>query len=274
VSVHGELAVALLLLLAAACQPDRCPEDGQPCGGDPSGSWNVVNACRDPVFSPPVQVTYLGQPVAMARQPNPMMSSSDWCSSIVLGSSSSVTAFTFPHDTLSVSGGTITYVSDSDDPEQRRGTYQAVIKTTGAGSVDLSPACLTRSGTSLTCDMVTAALVDFAAVSVADPRVPCTDSPSEPASCQFYYSYANISCAQSAGGGCRCTYSVSFAGALNGRWIRTSALLTHSDASKMLPSQADYCVDSASGSMAMWGHDRTSILNQTGIRTLELLRAP
>ena len=46
----------------------------------------------------------------MARQPNPVMASSDWCSSLFV--SSVTTAFTFPHDTLAISGGQITYGSD------------------------------------------------------------------------------------------------------------------------------------------------------------------
>src|SRR5207249_2445687 len=90
-------ALILLMMAAAACRPDEtCVRDGTPCGGDPTGSWFVVDACRDPVFAQPVQLTYQGQPVAMARQPNPVMTSSDWCSSIFVGGPMA-TAFTFPH---------------------------------------------------------------------------------------------------------------------------------------------------------------------------------
>jgi len=103
--------------------------------------------------------------------------------------------------------------------------------------------------------------------------VPCTDSPSEPASCQFFFSYHNISCAPVSGGACQCNYGVSFAGSSQGRWLRDGSILTHSDASKMLPTQADYCVQTAGSSMTLWGHDQTSILNQPGILTLNLQRA-
>jgi len=266
---HGWLAGgSIILLLGFGCQPEvSCAEDGKPCGGDPSGTWNVTNFCRDPVFAPPLQPTYLGQPVEMARQPSPTMASSDWCSSLFVGGSA-VTSFTFPHDTLTVSGGQLTYVSD--DSQQLQGTYDAVLDTSGAGNIDLSASCLTRSGATFTCDMVAAALVRFAALKPADPGVPCTDSPSEPSLCQFYYSYKDIQCVGTAASGCRCTYGVSFAGALHGRWTRAGSLITHSDTSKMLPSQADYCVNSAGGSMALWGRGRTSILNQTGVRTLKL----
>lgn len=272
--LHGWPAGAFVLLLGlTGCKPDGSCPDGSPCRGDPTGSWNVVNACRDPVYAAPLPVTYLGQPVGMARQPNPTMTSSDWCSSLIIGSTAAVTSFSFPHDTLAIAGGQLTYANDSDDPQQPRGTYQAVINTTGSGAIHLSPACLTRSGANLSCEMVAAALAEFAAIKPTNPGVPCSDSPGEPAYCQFYYSYQDISCAGLSGGGCRCTYGVSFAGTLNGRWSTAGGLLTHSDASKMLPSQADYCVDGQLGALTLWGHDRTSILNQAGIRTLELQRA-
>lgn len=272
-SVNRRLSGALLALLGpltvVGCQPaTTCPENGAPCGGDPTGAWTVVDACRDPVFAAPLQPTYQGQPVEMARQPNPVMTSSDWCSSLIVGPSG-VSSFTFPHDTLSPSGGQITYAAD--------GTYQATIDTTGPGAVDLSVACLTRAGSSTSCDTVAASLTAFAAVKPAQPGQPCTDSPSEPAGCQYYFSYENIACAPSgpsADAGCHCAYTVSFAGALAGRWSHTGSVLTHFDASKMLPSQADYCVDATNGRLSLWGHDQTSLFDQTGIRTLELQRMP
>src|SRR5450432_344707 len=269
------MAAVLLLAGGSGCQPETsCAENGSPCGGNPTGSWNVVGACRDPAFAPPVPVTYFQQPVQMARQPTPMTASSDWCSSLVLGNvmgATGVTSFTFPHDTLGVAGGQITYTSD--DPQQQQGAYQATINTVGAGGIELSPACLSRMGMSLSCEGVASALASFAGAQKGDPGVPCSDSPSEPAACQFFFSYQNISCAAVSSGGCRCRYGVSFAGSLKGRWRRAGGVLTHSDASRMLPSQADYCVN-GNNSLSLWGHDRTSILDQPGIRTLSLQRSP
>jgi hypothetical protein len=247
-----------------------CGEGGPACGGDPTGTWNVVGACRDPVFAPPYQSTYAGQPVAVAREPNPVMASSDWCASLVLGGSG-ITAFAFPHETLAVSP-TTQLVYTSDGPGQ--GTYQANIDTGGPGQIDLSTSCLTRLGASLGCGEFTTALTDFAAMRPGDPGVPCNDGLDQPARCQFYFSYSNIACAALAAGGCRCTYQISFASLMSGRWRSEGATLVHSNAAKMLPSEADYCVGRAGESLSLRGHDRTSLLNQTGIRTLELERAP
>lgn len=191
-----------------------------------------------------------------------------------------VTGFSFPHDTLAVvPGGQIKYTSD--DAQQQQGTFEAVIRTAGTGGIDLSSACLTRTGISLSCEMVATALTEFAAMAAmtsVNPGILCTDGPDQPATCQFFFSYQNISCVPISPGSpdnaCHCTYDVSFAGSLHGRWLRSGALLTHSDASRTLPSQADYCVDGSGGSLTLWGHDRTSIFGQTGVRTLQLSRAP
>ncbi len=210
----------------------------------------------------------------MARQPTPAVASSDWCSSLVLGNvggTIKATAFNFPHDTLGVAGGRMTYTSE--DSQKQSGTYEAAIDTVGRGGIDLSATCLTRMGMSVSCDVVAAALTSFAVSKLLNPGVPCSDSPNEPATCQFFFSYQDITCTAIPDGACRCSYGVSFAGTFNGRWTRAGTLLTHSDASRMLPSQADYCVQ-GSDSMTLWGHDRTSILNQAGIRTLKLQRSP
>lgn len=266
VSLRVSLAGAAILLIAFGCRPDTtCQMDGAPCGGDPTGTWTVIDACRDPFFARPLQTTYLGQPVEMARQPNPTVASSDWCSAIFFGGTTA-TAFTFPHDTLAVSGGQLTYASD--------GTFQAVIDTAGPGGIDLSLACLTRSGGSPSCDMVAAALADFAAVKPAQPGHPCSDSPGEPPDCRFYNSYQDIRCADLPAGGCRCTYSVSFTGTVNGRWSAGEHVLNHFEASKTLPSQADYCVDGSGTVMTLGGHNRTSLFEQDGIHTLALQRTP
>ena len=275
VKFREALAALSFVALVSGCQPETsCPGNGAPCGGNPSGTWKVVDACRDPAYASPLPVTYFPQPVQMARQPTPMMASSDWCSSLVLGDvmgTTKASSFNFPHDTLGVAGGQFTYTSE--DAQQQAGTYDAVINTVGRGGIDLSAMCLTRMGMSVSCDTVAAALTSFAAAKPGNPGVPCSDSPSEPAVCQFFFSYQDIKCAPIAAGACRCTYGVSFAGTFSGRWTRAGTIVTHSDASRMLPSQADYCVQ-GSDSMTLWGHDRTSILNQPGIRTLSLQRSP
>ena len=218
-SALGRVSLIALVGLAAGvalgglgCQNDTsCAEDGTPCGGDPTGSWTLTGACRDPAFAAPVQSTYLGQPVAQARQPVAPTTSSDWCSSVAVNAQG-LSAFVFPHDTLAVSGADsqITYAGD--------GTYQAVIHTAGQGEIDLSASCLQRFGVAVTCDALAAELSDYAARQRTMPSFTCTDSPDEPASCAYYYTYSGIQCADNGSQGCACRYGVNFAGTFTGKW--------------------------------------------------------
>jgi hypothetical protein len=257
---------AVFSLTASGCRADPgCADNAVPCGGNAAGTWTVVGACRDPVYAPPMQATYLGQPAQVARQPIPNPTSSDWCSSLTYGNGSSITGFVFHHDTLNVSSGRLVYNDD--------GSYQHVINTIGPGSIDLSHECLTRSGTAPTCEALATALTAFAGQMQAMPGMPCSDSPAEPASCQYYYSYRNIACSDDSQRGCRCTYTASFAGTYQGRWSAQGSILNHFDASSLLPTQADFCVDGSGGLMTLWGHDRTPILGEPGLLTLSLQRA-
>jgi hypothetical protein len=263
-------AVAITLVLSPAlfaCRAQlHCDESASPCGGTATGTWNVVGACRDPAYAPPFQATYQGQPAQVARQPIANPTTSDWCASIKYGTGNSITSFLFPHDTLNVLAGQLSYGVD--------GAYQIAINTTGPGSIDLSHDCLTRSGTRLTCTELTTALTDFAGQMRTLPARPCSDSPAEPADCAPYSSYQNIACGDDAQGGCLCTYAVSFAGTYQGRFVAQGSVLNHFDATSLLPSQADFCVDGSGGHMDLWGHNRTPILGIPGLLTLNLQKAP
>jgi hypothetical protein len=256
---------AILSLLGLGCQSETtCAAAGSPCGGGVTGSWTVSDACRDPAEMPPLQTTYQGQPAVVARQPPPQTASSDWCSSLVYGPP--VTGFAWPHDTLAVASGHLTYAAD--------GTYQAVIDTEGPGGIDLSAACLTRFGMAPTCDQVQAALVDFAAAAKGNkPSLHCTDSLSEPSNCDYYRSADSIACTNDGEGGCACTYHVAFAGTFSGTWTASGGVLTHFDATGLLPSQADYCVSGASGALTLWGHGGTSLFDEPGIGRLSFTPA-
>jgi hypothetical protein len=267
----GTISLLALVIagLGLGCQNDTgCVEDGTPCGGDPTGTWTLTGACRDPAFAAPVQTTYVGQPVAQARQSVAPTTSSDWCSAVAVNAQG-LTAFVFPHDTLSVSpaGSLVTYNAD--------GTYQAVVHTVGQGNIDLSASCIQRFGVAVTCDSLAAQLTDFAARQLSVPGFTCTDSPDEPAICDYYYTYSDIRCADNGNQGCACTYGVDFAGTFNGKWSRAgTTTLVHFDDKKMLPSQADYCVGGGGNALSLWGQDRTSLFDEPGLRTLNLQRMP
>ena len=247
------------LALLACTMDDPCAEpSAAACGGDPSGEWAVVSSCRDPAYANPEAVTYYGQTQNMARQPPPEPTSSDWCSYLLYDPVKGITQFTFPHDTLEVATGTVSYDGS--------GTYAALLSTTGGGTVDISASCLTRFGVVFQCgarDANTPADTRSVQEDLADYSV-TLGSPDQ-----------NIACADDGRDGCTCTYSIASepsGGGLSGRWSTQGALLTHFAGTKLIPSQADLCV--SGDKMTVWGHDRAAIWDQAGLRTITMMRKP
>ncbi len=238
------LALATLALLAATgCGArETCAIDGTSCGGSPVGDWMVVNGCRDPIYQPPLPLTLLDQPKGTAREMPPEPTSSDWCSYLTLGPTGRITQFQFPYDTLSIGGGVFNYKDD--------GSYSARVVSSGPGAVDLTASCMQAFAAAPTCQQLQTALVQFAAT---------------------LGTVRDISCGDAADFGCHCTYNLIFTASYNGSWSMSSpGVMNHFDANKLLPSQVDYCVAGNRSSMTLWGHNRTSILDVIGVRTLNL----
>lgn len=244
------------LALLACTMDDPCAEpEGAACGGDPTGDWAITGSCRDPAYANPEAVTYYDQTQNMARQPPPEPTSSDWCSYLLYDPVMGITRFTFPHDTQAIATGTVSYTGEG---------YAAKPTTIGGGSVDISGSCLTRFGVLFQCaarDTSTPADVRSVQDDLADYEVR-QGAPNQ-----------NLDCADDGSGGCLCTYSLTSeqtGGPLSGRWSIQGALLTHFGGNNLLPSQADLCVKG--DTLTLWGHDRTAIWDQPGLRTITLTR--
>jgi hypothetical protein len=251
------MSVALVLGVGCSVDDECAPADGA-CGGDPSGTWAIADACRDPTYQAPRPVTYFGQAETTARQPPPEATSSDWCSYLMYDPAMGITNFVFPYDTLQISSGRVGYDGG--------GGYAALLSTTGAGAVDISASCLTRFGAIPTC-------------ATADPSAPAaTRSLTDDLraySISLGSPFQDITCAGDGRDGCACTYTIAFepsGGALSGRWSTQGTVLTHFAGTKLIPSQADFCV--AGDTMTLWGHDRAAIWDQPGLRTVTLQRMP
>jgi hypothetical protein len=254
------------LLVGAAClaglacsMDDPCAPQASACGGDPTGLWTVMGSCRDPAYELPKPVTYFDQAQTMARQPPPEPSSSDWCSYLQYDPGAGITQFTFPHDTLQIATGTVEY--------DGIGTYAVKMSVVGKASVDISGSCLTRFGVIFQCGLPDAATpmpgVRSVAQDLADYSV-TLGSPEQ-----------NIACADNGRGGCLCSYDIASeptGGGLSGRWSTQGTLITHFADTQSIPSQADVCVNE--NTMTIWGHDRTWIWDQAGLRTITLARMP
>jgi len=246
------------LALLACTMDDPCAEpSGAACGGDPSGNWIVLDSCRDPAYANPEAVTYYGQTQNMARQPPPEPTSSDWCSDLRYEPQKGITLFTFPHDTLEIAPGRpVTY--------DLSGRYATLLRTAGVGSVDISASCLTRFAVVFQCASADASTPEGTR-SVADDLAAYSGT--------FGTYYQNIVCNDDGNGGCFCSYTILSepgGGGLSGRWSTQGGLMTHFPDTLPIPSQVDLCV--TGDTMTLWGHDRTAVWDQAGLRTVTLQR--
>jgi hypothetical protein len=253
------LAGAACLALTACRMDDPCEAPSNAaCGGDPTGEWAVVDSCRDPAYVNPEAVTYYGQPQTMARQPPPEPTSSDWCSYLKYDPGMGIMQFTFPHDTLDIRTGPVTYSAD--------GKYATKLLTTGSGSVALSASCLTRFAVLFVCGLPDANTAPGTR-SLTQDMIDYSIDLGAPAQ--------NIVCTDDGNGGCFCSYELTSeptGGGLSGRWSTQGALISHFAGTNLIPSQADLCV--SGDTMTIWGHNRAAIWDQPGLRTLKLMRQP
>jgi hypothetical protein len=242
--VAAACAASALAAVAAmdGCQPtNTCAAVGSPCGGDPTGTWAVVDACQNPLYAPPLAPTYTNQPKTTSREVPPEATSSDWCSSLQIETGNAVTNFTFPTEGALVRGGTLAYRAD--------GSYHATITIEGSGSTELSASCLTQFGASPSCDQLAASLDAFAKGQEPQPPKP---------------SYTGINCTSAPEGGCRCSYAMHLDGELDGRWSAGGSTLTLFDAASALPAQLDYCVEGGGATMTLWGSNDSVLFYRGG----------
>jgi hypothetical protein len=256
--MKSTLVVGAACLAGLACRmDDPCAPKETACGGDPTGLWTVTDSCRYPAYDVPKPVTYFDQASTMARQPPPEPSSSDWCSYLQYDPQNGITQFTFPHDQLAVASGTVTY--------DGVGFYAAKLQVTGPGSVDISASCLSRFGVVYQCAEADPAALPAGVRSVANDLKTYSIPLGAPAQ--------NIACGDDGNLGCFCTYELASepsGGGLAGRWSTQGQVITHFPDSQLIPSQADLCV--GDNTMTIWGHDRTWLWDQPGLRTISLVR--
>ena len=249
-------AACIAMSMSACAMDDPCAPQGDACGGDPSGAWSVMDSCRDPAYANPEAVTYYGQTQNMARQPPPEPTSSDWCSYLIYDPNQGITQFTFPHDTLGIRTGRVTY--------DGVGTYAVLLSTIGMGTVDISAACLTRFSVHFQCAAADAS-TPAGVRSVSDDLTTYSVGLGSPEQ--------NIVCVDDGSEGCFCGYDIASepsGGGLSGRWSTQGSLLTHFAGTKLIPQQTDVCV--SGDTMTIWGHNRAAIWDQAGLRTVTLQR--
>lgn len=199
-------AATLVIVCGSGCggvgAEGTCPALDS-CGGDPTGTWNVVQACEYQAVKPtqPTDVNdFMATPPMLPTltppQPQPTQlvptTSGDWCSALDY-SGGMVNNVTLWHDVPALLPGSAV----AFNPDQ---TYTALYKfsTQGPGyrnTTHFAPICLTANGASPTCAQLAAGLTAFYVPGTGTPPPPatfndinCTTSPSDQGcDCTYYY---------------------------------------------------------------------------------------
>jgi hypothetical protein len=269
---------ALLLSFAivsfSGCKtPPFCPALGA-TGGDllgnlPNGathrSWTVTAdyACQDQLQLPPVAVSLVRQPPAVANQRPPDPVTDDWCGNLVIDSSGNVHEFIVYAPPLPIKVAALT-ISEDYDGNTTRGTYLYQQTIDQTRNLTFSESCLTAQGMRLTCPVLGRKLGDFLAAEANIYSMRCQD-PANPGQ-----------------GGCECQFELSFIGGSSGRWAlqESGTQVVFFDMSYAPAAFVDFSFTPAaniqiptltgSGSLNLTGSNETPLFNQKGLRTLEL----
>jgi hypothetical protein len=247
------------------------------CGGDPTGTWNVLQACQYQAVKPtqPTDVNdYMGAPpvppTLTPPQPQPTQlvpaNSGDWCSSLDYNMDT-VNNVTLWHDVPTLRPGSIV----AFNPDH---SYSALylFSTQGPGfnnTTHFAPICLTANGGDPTCAELATGLTKFYAAGSGTPQPPAT--------------FNDIQCTLSASDqGCDCTYYFELQVIDQGTWsvatggdtiFEQSSNFTYNGATLKLssPAQTMQTTFCRQGSLLdLSGANGSSLSDLIGLRTLRL----
>jgi hypothetical protein len=240
---------------------------GESCGGDPTGSWKVQNACQYvPALAYTTSTLYppqtMPQTPKLAKPPPSNKASGDWCSELVYlppdpkvpdFPKGKVTNVNLYYPPAPLNYGTIIFSSDH--------TYQTGIAVDSPYTTHFAPACITAHGATPTCTDLAEQIFNFYVPMPNYTDITCC----APGSTAGH-------CLPDASNGCDCSYSYRTVNADMGSW-RTSddILYLFSGYNAMQPMiQTTYCA--RGGQLSMSGRDGQSLFNIMGLRTLVLSR--
>jgi hypothetical protein len=284
---HSTSAVALAaitlvgigLASASACSGPGaqlgCPPINA-CGGNPQGTWTLQNSpdsyC---VYVPPLSysvptnnppLTFVPAQAGLAQMPTratPPKSAGDWCYSLEYLPSvppdSGFTAGGVLTVTLPIPPGGIAPPGDGGPPVlfqlNADNTYMVGANTLAANTqIHFAPPCLTAFGATPTCSELASQIQAYLTTHSQE-------------------AFHDFSCADSASGGCDCTYAYAGEAADQGSWrVSGNVLYFLSESNNTQQVVAtDFC--EAGNSLVISGHNGISLFNDRGLRTLALQRA-
>ncbi len=281
----AQLAFACLALLATAGCSGKGAEgtcvDGASCGGDPTGTWNVVGSCQFAVDQiaqslGPAENVKNPQPPVLTASPVAATTSGEWCSRLFYAfnptdptvPTSHIREVDLPHGAPALtSGGQVSFNPDS--------TYAVKLDFVGGNSTHFAPLCLQVGGATPSCSDLAANLTQFY---ITKAGMDAQGAPIPP-------TFINISCGDSSLGGCDCQYNYQVLLTDAGTWTNLGQVLTEASspssyqynaqpvAASQTPGRAlaaSFCVNGPS--LTLSGYNGTSISDAPGLRVLTLAK--
>lgn len=204
--------------------------------------------CQDPMHTPPTNSTLLNQPPHLSNESPPERTSADWCSNLVIKSDRSIKSVNLWFPQIPLLEAKLTY--SGADANATEGYYQAQLKFFKQMRADFSAQCMTAQGIVMGCTEFTSAMRTVLAQEPNITSITCVPGPQQ---------------------GCSCIYDMLLVTGVTGPWRSNNGVLTHYNDIGDFPAEADYCA--GTDTLEMSGHDRTWLFGQTGLRTMEFVRA-
>jgi hypothetical protein len=197
-------------LLAAACSGkgrEGLCGDGPICGGDASGTWDVVGSCQyaadaiDQPFSPREQVQ-TPQPPVLTNSPVAASTDGDWCARLYYSPTdvdanspnSKVLTVDLPHSAPPLAGGQISFNKASGSTPAN---YQVSLGFAASGSTHFTVQCIQFGGATPSCGELATNLQQFYVSKAGVNAQGMMQAPS----------FKDIVCNSASDGGCECSYN-------------------------------------------------------------------
>ena len=259
--------------------------DGLICGGDPTGTWDVVGSCQyaadatDQPFSPREQVQ-IPQPPVLTSSPVAATTNGDWCSRLYYAPAdvdgntpnSKVLTVDLPHLAPGLSGGQLSFNSATGTTPP---SYKASLNFSSSNSTHFTVQCIQFGGATPTCGELATNLQQFYVTKAGVNGQGVTQAPT----------FTGIACNAASDGGCDCTYNYQVALTDFGTWqVIGNAISQASDlaayqyngqpaAASQQPTKAQLASFCRAGdTLSLSGYSGSSLSNAPGLRVLSLAK--
>jgi hypothetical protein len=282
-------AALVFALLAAACSGkgrEGLCSDGPICGGDPTGTWDVMGSCQypsdaiDQPFSPREQVQ-TPQPPVLTSSPVAATTDGDWCARLYYSPTdvdanspnSKVLTVDLPHPAPTLNGGQISFNPVGTAPAK----YQVSLGFAASGSTHFTVQCIQFGGATPSCGELATNLQQFYVSKAGVNAQGMMQAPT----------FKDIACNAAADGGCDCSYNYQVTLTDVGTWQPLGNVISEAGdpgayqyngqpvAASQQPTKAQlasFCL--AGDTLSLSGYSGSFLSGAPGLRVLSLSKHP